>query len=101
MNLRAEIRLKPTRNSASSHSSRCPLEANKKLLLISEIADPPTGIRKQGQTESLIAFTTLLNSIYSICEVAFSSLSLAIFSLSKSVFKTILNEDKMPLTRIV
>lgn len=66
MNLRAEMRLKPTKNSVSMHSSLRLRDANRKLLLISEIADPPTGMRKHGHTESLIALITRRRECWTI-----------------------------------
>ena len=58
INLRAEIKLRPTRNSVSMHSSFLLRDAKRKLMLISEIEDPPRGIRKHGDTDSLMALTT-------------------------------------------
>ena len=76
MNLRAEIKLKPTRNSASKHSSYNCFDANKKLVLIREIAEPPTGILKHGHTDSLTAFT----SFFTVIRMTWS-----MFALSSSV----------------
>ena len=73
INLRAEIKLRPTRNSVSMHSSFLLRDAKRKLMLISEIADPPRGIRKHGDTDSLMALTTRRKECCTIWSNAFWS----------------------------
>ena len=61
MNFLPDIRLRLTRNSASSLSYSNLLDANKKLVFISAIADPPVGILNVGQADIYTALKADLN----------------------------------------
>ena len=66
MNLRPEIRLSATKNSASSLSCSSRFDAKRKLVFISAITELPVGRRNVGQTKSLIDGNPYLN-----CSIVF------------------------------
>ena len=61
MNFLPEIRLRPTRNSASILSYSRRFDSNKKLVFIRAIEEPPVGILNIGHTNSCMTLKVCLN----------------------------------------